>query len=182
MSLATLDLSSASGTMGASAGPLVSRLPGLVLVRLAAAREGLAETELARELHTVGADALGAREWQQKLSEIIATLTAAGLRHDRGAAARGHCQRQGRCGASPRPQKIFCRRVAGGSRWTADCRRARPGKGACVPSQGVAQAGWTAVPYRAERVQAQGARPALTIAPARSSGRACARTGIRWSD
>src|SRR5262245_19779226 len=79
MSLAALDLSSASGAAEASAGLPVPRLPGLVLVRLAAAREGLAESDLARELHPVVAEALDVREWQRKLSEVIATLTVAKL-------------------------------------------------------------------------------------------------------
>ena len=75
MSLAALDLSSASGAAEVSAGLPVPRLPGLVLVRLAAAREGLGESDLARELHPVVAEALDAREWQRKLSEVIASLT-----------------------------------------------------------------------------------------------------------
>jgi hypothetical protein len=79
MSLAALELSSASGAAEASAALPVPRLSGLVLVRLAAAREGLAENELARELQPVVAEALDAREWQRKLSEIIANLTAAKL-------------------------------------------------------------------------------------------------------
>jgi hypothetical protein len=79
MSLAALDLSSASGAAEASTGLLVSRLSGLVLVRLAATKGGLAETELVRELQAVVADGLDAREWQRKLNEIIANLTAAKL-------------------------------------------------------------------------------------------------------
>ncbi len=113
MSLAALELSSASGAAEASAALPVPRLSGLVLVRLAAAREGLAENELARELQPVVAEALDAREWQRKLSEIIANLTAAKLVTAVDRRTRGHCQRQGRGDASPRSQKIFCRRVAG---------------------------------------------------------------------
>jgi hypothetical protein len=79
MSLAALELSSTSGSAETRAGLQVSRLSGLVLVRLAAAQEGLAENELARELQPVVAGALDPREWQRKLSEIIATLTVAKL-------------------------------------------------------------------------------------------------------
>jgi hypothetical protein len=79
MSLAALDFSPASGGREARAGLLVARLSGLVLVRLAAAREGLPESELARDLHASLADGVSAGEWHRVLAEVIAALTTAKL-------------------------------------------------------------------------------------------------------
>lgn len=79
MSLAPLDLAPASAAMGSTG--QVARLSGLVLVRLAATREGLAPSELARELHRLVAasEQTKAHEWQRQFDEIIARLRAAKL-------------------------------------------------------------------------------------------------------
>lgn len=76
MRLAAVDFSTVSGAPEARVGLLAPRLSGLVLVRLAAAREGLAENELGRELHTVVAHALDAGDWQRMLGQIVITLKA----------------------------------------------------------------------------------------------------------
>lgn len=76
MTLAAMNFSSACGVPEASAGLLAPRLAGLVLVRLAAAREGLGESELGRDLHAVVAHAVDADGWQRMLAPIVATLKA----------------------------------------------------------------------------------------------------------